>query len=78
LERRLNLKDEGILIDEEKAKLIDAAQQAIQEARIIGEATALEAATNQANAATDQATAAAAAAQPPAPGPKMVPLAMAQ
>jgi len=82
LERRLNLKDEGILIDEEKAKLIDAAQQAIQEARIIGEATTLEAATNQANAATDQANAdaaaAAAAAQPPAPGPKMVPLAMAQ
>ena len=34
LEQRLNLQDEGIIIDEQSAMQIDAAQQAVQESEI--------------------------------------------
>jgi len=69
LERRLNLKDEGLLIEEDRALRIDAAQQVVQEAAIIGQAQQLEAAaqaTQNQNAMADaQMAAASAAAQPP-------------
>ncbi|MEW6385918.1 MAG: hypothetical protein AB1491_00155 [Thermodesulfobacteriota bacterium] len=48
LEVRLNLKDEGIVVDEGKAAVIDAAQQGQQEQSIALQALAEQAATQQA------------------------------
>lgn len=88
LENRLNLRDEGILIDADHALRIDKAQQVIQEAKILAEAAAIEAQATQATIANEQAQANAVAAgaaanaavnpPAPAPAPALVPLQVAQ